>query len=332
MSREHHSDIQRPDGKVSEARYGPGGAASARRREQLAAKAAARGVPRPAVARKPKAPAQPIFTQQRRKFITLILAVATVVALAGVFLFSPLTRVRHVKLSGAAALLPNEATQTAAAVTIAPGTNLFTLRAGPIVGKLSRLPWVASASIHRRFPNRLEVSVKPRVPRARLQAGGQDWEIDQAGVLIRPLRSGVDLPLIACSSTKELRPGSRADADGLAGALRVIQDCAPRGGVKIVKVDVDANGELCLNMSDTVAIRLGREEALSTKIDYVQRIYDDKPGIGSEVQSIDLRWPESPSCVLRNAGKTKPGEASQHATERSASLQTGGPSHAPRRD
>src|SRR5207244_2648255 len=112
------------------------------------------------------------------------------------------------------------------------------------------------------------------------------------------------------------------DAAGLAGAREVIAKCTPRGGARITNVQVDQRGELCLNMSDNLLIRLGQEDALPTKIDYIQRIYDDKPGIGSEVQSIDLRWPESPSCVLRSAGKSRPDE-----TVHSAPLSTGGPSH-----
>jgi cell division septal protein FtsQ len=171
---------------------------------------------------------------------------------------------------------------------------------------ISRLPWVASAAVSREFPNSLAVRIKPRVPKAHLRALGQDWEVDKSGVLIRRLRPGKSLPLIACAAASELKPGQRVDTVGLAGALKVVSECRPRGGVRIAKVEVDQSGELCLNMSDNVAIRLGQEEALPTKIDYIQRIYDDKPGIGSEVSSIDLRWPESPSCVLRNASVYTP--------------------------
>ena len=163
--------------------------------------------------------------------------------------------------------------------------------------------------------------------KAHLEALGQDWEIDCSGTLIRPLRPGANLPLVSCAVVSDLRAGHRVDTVGLAGALKVISDCKPRGGVRITKIDVDQSGELCLNMSDNVAIRLGQEEALPTKIDYIQRIYDDKPGIGSEVASIDLRWPESPSCVLRSASTKRSDD-----TELSNSLRRGSTVRVPGQD
>lgn len=304
MSREHHTDIQRADGRSSEARYGPGGSATARR-AQLAAQAASRGssqAPRRAVPkRKPNGVARPILSAARQRWITAVLALTALLSLLGVFLASPLMRVRHVRLSGVAELLPEESTQTWAAAAVPARSNLFRLRTRTMQESLSHLPWVASASVARVFPSSLAVTIKPRTSRAHLRALGQDWEVDSSAVLIRRLRSGMSLPLVECAAVSELKPGQRVDTVGLAGALKVISECKPRGGVRIANVEVDQSGELCLNMSDNVAIRLGQEEALPTKIDYIQRIYDDKPGIGSEVSSIDLRWPESPSCVLRNA-------------------------------
>ena len=327
MDNEHHSDVRRADGRVSEARYGPGSAAAARRREQLATQAATRVAPRTKKAAKPRAPARPILSALRRRWIVGALSLATVAALAAVLLNSPLTRIRRVRVSGVSALLPDEAAQTAAAATVPSCSNLIRIRASVIESNLRSLPWVASASIHRQFPGTLQVVVKPRVPKACLAVGGQSWEVDGAGVPIRPLRAGMSLPLVESAAGQDLRPGIPSDAAGLPAALKVIAECHPPGQVRIAKVDIDANGELCLNMSDNVAIRLGRDEALPTKIDYVQRIYDDKPSIGSEVQSIDLRWPESPSCVLRKQASSGPNEATQPSP-----LPTGGPSFAPGRD
>jgi cell division protein FtsQ len=306
MTRENHSDVHRPDGRRSEARYGPGGSASVRRREQLAAKGARRrDTSRVAPTKtKAKAPAQPLFTPRRQRILVSGLAVAALGSLAGIFLFSPLTYVREVRLGGVRSLQRDEADSTAAAVRVPSKTNLFRLRTAALEERLEALPWVASATVSRRFPGGLNVSITPRTPRAQLRVNGQDWEVDRAGVVIRPLRAGVALPPIVCAAPAEVRPGSIADALGVAGALKVLSECAPRGGVRIAKVDVDATGELCLNMTDNVAIRLGQEEALPTKIDYVQRIYDDNPAIGSEVQSIDLRWPESTSLVPRSTRKS----------------------------
>jgi cell division protein FtsQ len=217
-------------------------------------------------------------------------------------------QVRHVRLGGIAVLLPQEIEQTRSAATIDPHSNLFRLRLAALEKRLSALPWVARADAHRQFPNGVAVAITPRRSAAHLEADGQDWEIDSTGVIIRPLRPGATLPLVTCNGLAEAEPGARVDILGIAGALKVLSDCTPKGGVRIAKVVVDQTGELCLNMTDNVAIRLGQEEQLSTKIDYVHRIYDEKPGIGSEVESIDLRWPESPSCVLRGSKKPKADE------------------------
>jgi cell division septal protein FtsQ len=229
---------------------------------------------------------------------------------------SPLFAIRRVHVAGLAALLPEEAALARAAATLPAGTNFFHLDRAKLESALERVPAVAGARISRRFPNRVEIAITPRAPVAILACGESRWEVDRAGVAIRPERAGQRLPVIDCASPENVEAGRRIDVPGVAGALAAAVFCASTSHGKplgIAKIEVDQNGDMCLNMVDSVAIRIGQNDQLDAKLALVRRIYDERPDIGAEVESIDLRFPEAPACLPR--GTAKQGrESSQPAT------------------
>jgi len=68
---------------------------------------------------------------------------------------------------------------------------------------------------------------------------------------------------------------------------------------RIEKIVIDPQGNLCLNMSDGVAIQFGQAENLGAKWETVQKIYSRDPAIAQRMTGINLSVPEKPACILR---------------------------------
>jgi hypothetical protein len=272
----------------------------------------------------------PILTRSRLRTFVACLALAALYACVTFVNRSPLFAIRHVRITGLAALLPGEAAQAQAASVIPPGTNFFHLDRKKLETALKGVPALAEARISPRFPNSVDIVVTPREPVAVLAAGELRWEVDRSGVAIRPERSAEQLPEIACSSAANVAAGQRIDVPGVAGALSAAAFCASNAHGKplsVAKIEVDQNGDMCLNMVDNVAIRIGQNDQLDTKLSLVRRIYNERPDIGAEVESIDLRFPEAPACLPR--GTKKQGRDSSRA---SAAAAAGDPEHGPEAD
>jgi len=227
------------------------------------------------------------------------LAIAFATASACLAYRAPLFKVRHVEVTGLSKLLPEEVEQIRAAVAIVKNTSMVQIRSGKMEGILSRIPSVRSANVRRRLPDRVVVEILPRVPVAVLSSGAQRWELDSAGVAIRMARSDARLPEISYRSACLVSQGAQVSTPGVAEALAAVTFAAHGKPLGIAKIEVDQNADICLNMMDKVAIRIGQNDKLAAKFALFRRIYDERPDIGADVESIDVRCPEAPACLPR---------------------------------
>jgi len=222
---------------------------------------------------------------------------------------SPALAVRRVRVLGLSGLTAWEARETQARAAIPPHTNVLRVRVDEIAAALKRLPWVADAVVWRRLPDGLEARLTPRVPAALLTTPGGRWEIDGAGIPIRPARTAKGLPIIEMMADWKVRHGVPIAAPGVAEALFIARESVGEKPFRMAKIEVDQNADMCLNMQDNIAIRLGQADDLAAKLALVRRIYAEAPDIGTEVQVIDLRCPEAPVCIPRPPGKAAPRSA-----------------------
>jgi cell division protein FtsQ len=240
--------------------------------------------------------------------MTWALAAALALTALGGLLASPALHVREVRVRGVAGLTQDETEATRLAAEVPPGTNV--LRGGwdRTTAALSRLPWVKTVRARRALPAGVEFMLIPRMPVSVLLTATGGWEVDDGGMVIRPARPDLRLPTITALDAAP-EAGQPADFPGVAGALAALSMLQSGKQLPITKIEVDSKGELCLNMVDSVAIRLGQPDGLNEKVALVRRIYSERPDIASTAETVDLRDPAAPYCVLRGAkGETKPGE------------------------
>ena len=86
---------------------------------------------------------------------------------------------------------------------VAVGDNIFALNLDDIVARLDSLVWIKSATIQRKPPDRLTITIAERRRLAWVTRGGQTYGVDDERVLlpadpaVGQLRADLDLPVIA---------------------------------------------------------------------------------------------------------------------------------------
>lgn len=266
------------------------GSASRRGRAADAARAHRAVVRRPAPSRR----------RVRRRILWLLGLLCAVVSVRAV-LTTPLLYVRRVVVTGTAGLLTAEREAIRARAAVPPRTGLVRAPLGHIAAAVSGSPIVASATVSRHWPDRLDVHVRPRVPIALLESPSGRWELDEAAVAVRAARADAALPRILYTPARAVRVGERLDDPAVVGAVAAALASGTPPAMRIREIEVDPNANMCLNMSDQVVVTLGQTDDLATKLALLRRAYEVEPNIAARVATIDLRCPQATACTPRMA-------------------------------
>ena len=168
------------------------------------------------------------------------------------------------------------------------------------LGKIQRaavaLPWVATASVQRRWPGSLDVLVTEQKPAA---CWGDDGLLNQSGDLFveGQERLPAELPRLSGPDETERR---------VAGMYFRIQTQLEQRGLAALSLDLDARGAWTFRLNNGVVVRLGAE-AVEQRLTRFFRALDSGVGINSEqVAYVDMRythgfaigWREAPARAL----------------------------------
>ncbi|MGC8666701.1 MAG: cell division protein FtsQ/DivIB [Chthonomonadales bacterium] len=260
----------------------------------------------------PNAPGRSSASRKKRTFSPLavrrLILGALWMVLAAEVLFalrrSPWFDVQHVQLEGVRTLAPSEVQALEAAVQLPAGTNLFYALFKWRGASAAKLPFVARVQVRPASVHGLRVLIRPRVPVAVVESGGNGWEVDSQGWVVRGARSNMSLPVIQVAGGLALRPGTVVADDAVLQVLRTVVPAAA-GGLSVAKVHVDPQGNLCLNMLDGVEVQMGQPYELGAKLRLLERIYHEEPGIGRRVAAINLSCIEAPACTPRMPGRAQ---------------------------
>jgi cell division septal protein FtsQ len=223
------------------------------------------------------------------------------------FLTTPILVVRRVTVRGTTTLPPAEAQATLTSARIAPGTNLLRVPVQKMEAEIRRHAWVRSVSLRRRL-GELEVQITPRQPVLIAQTARGEVELDAEGVVIRPAQgaSQARLPRIVLNMSRMARPGSPLDHWTVRASLLAVRADSQPSPARVVKIEVDQNDNLCLNMHDGVKVQLGTPEDMPTKLALLQRIYSREPDIAQRLAAINLSCPSWPACTPRVSQQNVP--------------------------
>lgn len=124
-------------------------------------------------------------------------------------------------------------------------TNLWTVKPSQIEKVLAGEDWVAGALVRKKWPGRLEIIIRERVPRAKINTGEGLYYVDRAGVVFAPVRpwDDFDLPLITGLDLVAGQPVDGVQKETLADMLDFIR-YASSGDVALTGLGVsELHGE-----------------------------------------------------------------------------------------
>ena len=160
------------------------------------------------------------------------------------------------------------------AAGLEPGQNLWTLNLRQITRDLEKLPSVSSAKVERRFPDKVVISIKERVPVVKIVALNidlgtrEEFYLDRQCVVLKP-RSDEAVPLmpeIIGLNDAELEPGMKLEQSSLTRALQIM-DAIDHSRLH-TSIDIRT-----INLSDPLSITMvtRQDMTITFRLDYIDQ-------------------------------------------------------------
>jgi cell division protein FtsQ len=185
------------------------------------------------------------------------------------------------------------------------GINIFTLKCDNVARRIEEHPWIAHASIIKRFPHRVIIHVKEREPAA-LVAAGDLYYVDAQGVVFHKVGPGdsKDFPVVTGFHEKEVLTQMHKAFEPITKTMdliRVIQHYPAQ--VRISEIHFDPRrGWTVYPLKFPVPVYLGVGE-LEQKIVRLVRIYHELIDLNPPPELVDLSYPYQ--VVVRKAAQKR---------------------------
>ena len=174
--------------------------------------------------------------RRRRRLVGAAVLVALAAGGAVGITRSPLFAITSVRVDGVEGERVAIVKETA---RVARGQNLMTADLDDALQRTEALPWVADATVGRKPPSTVVITVVERKPIAILAGSAGQWLVDRGGVVIAEA-AGEQLPRIDLTSATNPVPGAPIDDPSADNALALY--AALPGDVRRALLDVEASG------------------------------------------------------------------------------------------
>lgn len=168
--------------------------------------------------------------------------------------------------------------------------NLFAFDVDKAKMLIEASPWVQSASISRRLPDTIVISIVERVPVAFVPMENGTYLVDMEGRILAE-DDGKRHGLVALTGVVgQASPGQFLDDTTYGWAFRVLAALGQISRTKLAEIHIQ-DGECTLILDDECAVLLGKEApGVSQKTLLLESILQDLSQDGSYAEHIDLRF------------------------------------------
>lgn len=207
-----------------------------------------------------------VARRRGRRRLALLLGALVLVAMAVAgweLLQSRLFSARVVSVTGA---VHTTVPAVLAVSGLAAGPPLIDVNPGAVAARVETLPWVASATVVRAWPDGVHIIVTERVPVAVMARGHSDVLVDGSGRVLAPALAAPGLPVVA-GPVSPPPPGlvvAAADQPGLVVAATL----PPAFRAQVTGLTV-AGGDVHLTLTSPVGVDLGPAVQLTEKYEAV---------------------------------------------------------------
>ncbi|HEY3266899.1 MAG TPA: FtsQ-type POTRA domain-containing protein [Armatimonadota bacterium] len=212
---------------------------------------------------------------------------------------SPVLIVRHVRVEGATIRNPREIARVAG---LLQPVNIFRAHASRAARNLLKLPEVASAVVHRRYPNTLDVVVTERRPLGSVQLPAGTWLVDATGIAYlhapKPLATH---PILTAPVKDPVVLGKPVPLPALGAALRCLTLIPTLPLKEPVHLHVTDAGEAWLDGPDALKIRLGPLDDAPARLQLTARLLNGPDGsqVLKKAAVLDMTMPKNENYVPR---------------------------------
>ena len=226
----------------------------------------------------------------RRLVATMIVASLTIAAGSLVVSRSSLLRLRHLEVVGTSSLTRAQVVRLAA---LSSSTNVLWFDAGAVERRLESDPWVATATVSRRVPGTIRISVVERAPVAMIRTEVAFTLLAADGVALGTVAADPMLPEIVVMTGSSL-PEGNAPAQAAARAIAGLD-----GGRRpaVVRAVVDA-GALSVELEGGTRVEFGDTTGIEAKTAAARQILRWATTQGASVASVNVTAPDSPAVTL----------------------------------
>jgi cell division protein FtsQ len=175
---------------------------------------------------------------------------------------------------------------------------LISVDPGATAKKVEALPFIASAQIHRHWPDGVAISVTERAPVVQMAGPGPSWSIldgDGRTLQVQPSKLPGLVVYTVGSGVSTMHPaplGGTLPASAAAG-LVVSRTLPPAFSAQVVSVSLAADGSISLALDSGITVLLGSDADLRAKYEDVAAIIAH--GSLRATSTIDVTVPESPT-------------------------------------
>jgi cell division protein FtsQ len=198
-------------------------------------------------------------------------------------------RVRSIQVKG---LSRATAAEVLSLSPVREGANLLAADVDEMERAIARYPWIARATVRRRLPPAIEVTVVEREPRALVDLGGL-YLVDRLGQVFKRAApgDGLDLPLITGFSREDYLARPALLEPKLGAVLALIDDYGREGLGPLAflqELHLDADGGVVLYVGDQgTEVYLGQGE-LPKKLTRLHRVLEALRAEGRRAEVIHL--------------------------------------------
>jgi len=220
----------------------------------------------------------------------MIVASLTIAAGSLVVSRSSLLRLRHLEVVGTSSLTRAQVVRLAA---LSSSTNVLWFDAGAVERRLESDPWVATATVSRRVPGTIRISVVERAPVAMIRTEVAFTLLAADGVALGTVAADPMLPEIVVMTGSSL-PEGNAPAQA---AARAIAGLDGERRQAVVRAVVDA-GDLSVELNGGTRVEFGDTTGIEAKTAAARQILRWATAQGASVASVNVTAPDSPAVTL----------------------------------
>jgi cell division protein FtsQ len=227
-----------------------------------------------------------------RRVVAAAIAVAVViVATSLVVSRSSLLHLRHLDVVGTTSLTRAEVERLSG---LSSSTNVLWFDPGAVERRLESDPWVATATVSRRLPGTIQISVVERVPVAMIRDERGFTVVAADGVALTTVERDPALPEIVVVAGSSARWGN---AQARAAAARAIAGLAGGSRPGVVRAVV-WSGSLTVELDGGTRVEFGDPIGIEAKAAAARRILRWATSRRASVARVNVIAPDSPTATF----------------------------------